>query len=240
MINMDDIWFRKLGFFNNPLSIKPAAFHNELFGYDGLVNDLFDKVKGGEIVLVEGDLGTGKTTILKKIIKEFGGQKKLVYYSCNRKEYDLEVDDLLKGVYGFWGRLFGMKGKDMIALLDEAQELDEEDFNNLVENYENQNFRSIIFVTHDLKKVKLNKQIKNLVENNILRLTKLDPETSVFMIRKRIGDLYVISDDMIKKIYKKSDNNPRKLLKNTEEVLKYIVDNGEEEVKDEHVKKVLG
>jgi type II secretory pathway predicted ATPase ExeA len=235
-----DIWFRKLGFFNNPLSIKPAAFHNELFGYDGIVNDLFEKVKNGEIILIEGDLGVGKTTILKKIIREFGGQRKLVYYSCNRKEYDLEIDDLLKGVYGFIGKLFGLRGNNMIALFDEAHELEEEDFDNLVENYENQNFKSIVLVTNDLKKVKLTPRMKELINKNIIKLTRLDAESSVSLIRKRIGGSSIISDDIIKKIYKKSENNPRKLLKNTEEVLRYVVDNGEEEVSEEHIKKVLG
>jgi len=235
-----DIWFKKLGFFNNPLSIKPAAFHNELFGYDSIVNDMFEKIRDGKIILVEGDLGAGKTTVLRRIIREFGGKGKLVYYSCNRKEYDLEIDDLLKGIYGFWGRLFGLRGKNMIALLDEVQELNEEDFDNLVENYENQNFKSIVFVTSDLKKVKLTSQIKELVNENIVKLTKLDSEDSVSLVRKRIGDLPIISDDMIKKIYKKSDNNPRRLLKNTEEILKYAVDNGEEEVNDNHLKMVLG
>jgi len=235
-----DIWFKKLGFFNNPLSIKPAAFHNELFGYDGAMNDLFEKVRAGNVMLIEGDLGAGKTTILKKIINEFSGQKKLVYYSCNRKEYDLEVDELLKGVYGFWGRLFGLKGKDMIALLDEAQELDEEDFDNLVENYENQNFKSMVLVTHDSKKVKLPQQMKDLLGQNIIKLGRLDAESSVSLVRKRIGDLSIISDDIIRKIYKKSDNNPRKLLKNTEEVLRHVVDSSEGEVTDTHLKIVLG
>ena len=235
-----DIWFKKLGFFNNPLSIKPAAFHNELFSYDSIIGDIFEKIKEGKVVLIEGGLGEGKTTILKKIIREFGGKGKLVYYSCNRKEYDLEIDDLLKGVYGFWGRLFGLKGQNMIALLDEAQELNEEDFDNLVENYENQNFKSIVFVTYDLKKIKLTPQMKELVNKNIIKLTKLDTESSVSLIRKRVGALSIISDDIIKKIYKKSDNNPRKLLKNTEEVLKYTVDNGEEEVTENYIKMVLG
>jgi len=235
-----DIWFRRLGFFNNPLSIKPAAFHNELFGYDGVMNDVFEKVRDGKVILIEGDLGTGKTTVLKRIIKEFGGEKKLVYYSCNRKEYDLEVDELLKGVYGFWGRLFRLKGKDMIALLDEAHELDSEDFENLLENYENQNFKSIVFVTNDAKKIKFTPQIKGLVNENIVKLANLDTEASVSLVRKRVGDLTVISDDIIKKIYKKSGNNPRKLLKNTEEILKYVVDNNEEEVTEKHLKQVIG
>jgi len=235
-----DPWFRQLGFFNNPLSIKPAAFHSELFGYDGIISETFEKIRDGEVLFIEGEYGFGKTSLLKKIIRAFGGRKKLIYYSCNRKEYDLDIDELLKGVYGFWGRLFGRRGKNMVMLLDEAQELDEDDFDNLIENYENGNLKSVVLVSSDANKVRFTPNFKKLIDKNIIKLKKVDNNAAVDLVRKRIGYISVIPDEMITKIYKKSDYNPRKFLRNTEEVLKYVVDNSEDAVTDEHVKKVLG
>ena len=34
-------WFHELGFYSNPFSIKPAAFHNELMGYEGQIAHLY-------------------------------------------------------------------------------------------------------------------------------------------------------------------------------------------------------
>ena len=41
-------------------------------------------------------------------------------------------------------------------------------------------------------------------------------------------------------IFKKSGKNPRKLLKNCEDVCRHTISQGYKQVKDDHVKKVLG
>ena len=79
-------WFHELGFFDNPFSIKPAAFDNELMGYSQVIKEINDKVAGSYIVFISGEYGTGKTTVLKKIINEFKGKKQVIYYNYNQSE----------------------------------------------------------------------------------------------------------------------------------------------------------
>ena len=67
---MNDLWYRHLGFKQNPLSIKPAALHDEVIAYD--LEDIYDKVEFGEVIFIEGPYGMGKSTILKNIVNEFG------------------------------------------------------------------------------------------------------------------------------------------------------------------------
>jgi len=126
-----EIWYKELGFYNNPFSIKPAMYTDELYGYN--LGMILDKISRGEVLFLEGAYGKGKTTILKRIIREFGGGRNLVYYSCNRTEKNIDFDELLKGKYGLLGNLFNMKGENMILLLDEAQHLNEEDSNTLIQ-----------------------------------------------------------------------------------------------------------
>src|SRR3989338_3583834 len=90
---MEKLWYNKLGFNNNPFSIKPAAFHNELFGLN--IQDTINKIETGNVIFIEGDYGTGKTTLLKGIVNKFGGKKKIIYYSCNRTEDTINVDKLM-------------------------------------------------------------------------------------------------------------------------------------------------
>src|SRR3989344_5634830 len=125
---MNTIWFRELGFHSNPFSIKPAAFHDQAIGFDKVVDEISYGILNKRIVLVEGDYGNGKSTILKKLLHDFGGKRQVVYYSCNRMDAQLNVKTLLNGRYGFFGELFDMKAKDMIFLLDEAQELHAKDY----------------------------------------------------------------------------------------------------------------
>ena len=121
---MEKLWYNKLGFNNNPFSIKTAAFHNELFGLN--MQDTINKIETGSIIFIEGDYGTGKTTLLKGIVNKFGGKKKIIYYSCNRTEDNINVDKLMTN-RTFFSKIFKTKPNDLILLLDEAQDLNETD-----------------------------------------------------------------------------------------------------------------
>lgn len=233
-------WYNQLGFYNNPFCIKPAVFHDEVYGSNGLVDEIFDKIRAGSVLFISGDYGQGKTTVLKKIISEFGGKKKVVYYSCNRSENGLDVGKLLKGGRGFFQKLVGKNPKNMVLLLDEVQDLNAEDCENLHKYFDNHDFKSIVLVGKDYKEVSFGNGLKNLIGKNIISLNKLSNEDAVALVRKRIGNLKILSDEIIKQLYKKSDSNPRRLLKNCEEVCKYAIDNFEDEVNEEVVKKVLG
>lgn len=233
---MVELWFREVGFFNNPFSIKPLAFHSEVYGYD--IQEILTKIKGGEVLFIEGDYGKGKTTVLKKIIREFGGKKELIYYSCNRSESNINLDELLTGK-GFFTKLFKIKSNNNILLLDEAQDLTEEDSKGLCDYYR-KHFKSIVLVSLDYKKVKFSNGLRELIKDNIIKLKELSDDDSVRLIRKRIGNSQILSDEIIKKIFSKSDKNPRKFLRNCEEVCRYAVEEGDEIVNEAHIAKVLG
>lgn len=231
-----EIWYKELGFYNNPFSIKPLAFHEEIIGYD--VDVVFNKIQNGEVIFLEGDYGKGKTAILKKIIRKFGGHKNLIYYSCNRTESSIDCDKLIKDRHGFLGSIFS-DDNNLILLLDEAQDLSTEDSEKLIEYY-GKNFKSIVFVGSDFEKVSFSSSLAKLIGQNIIRLGDLTEEDAINIIRKRIGQANFISDDSIKAMFKKSGKNPRKLLKNCEDVCHYTISQGYSKVSDEHVKKVLG
>ena len=233
------IWYNQLGFYNNPFSIKPAAFHDEILGHNGIVDEVLDKVRSGNILFLEGDYGSGKTTILKNIINEFGGKKKVVYYSCNRSENGLDVQRLIKGGKRFFEKIFNLNPTNMVLLLDEVQDLSKEDCESLHSSFDNKSFKSIILVSKDSKDVRFGNGLKRLIGKNIIRMKKFNSDEAVEFIRKRIGNLKILSDDSIKLLNKKADGNPRILLKDCEEVCKYALENFEDEVNEEIVKKVL-
>ena len=231
-----EVWYKELGFNNNPFSIKPAAYHYELYGYN--IDEMINKVKQGKIFFIEGEYGRGKTAILKRIIKEFGGQKKLIYYSCNRTEDNLDIKRLVNERPGFFSRLFGRVPNDMILLLDEVQDLPSEDSDQLLESY-NKYFKSIVLVSSEYNKIKFSNGLKELIGDNVIKLNEISDEDSIRIIRKRIGDR-LLTDEQIKNIAKKSESNPRRLLINCEKVCRYSVNLGYDNVKDDHIKKLLG
>lgn len=225
-------WYKEIGFHSNPFSIKPLAFHEEIFGYD--TQNIINKINDGQVILIEGAYGKGKTTILKKIIRAFGGQRKLIYYSCNRTEDTIDFDNVMKSRWGALGKVFGTKGSDLIILLDEAQDMKTADAQ-VLKDYYKKHFKSIVLVTHDAHKVTGLNGIVDLIGDNVIKLEELDADDAIRIVRKRIGSIKLLSDDMIKKIFDVSHKNPRQLLKNCEDVCRYAINNGYEEVKEQHL-----
>lgn len=225
-------WYKEIGYAANPFSIKPLAYNEEIYGYD--TDSIFTKIDDGQVVLIHGQYGKGKTAILKKIIRRFGGSRKLIYYSCNRTEDTIDFDRLIEGRFGLFGKALGIKSSDLIILLDEAQDMKPADTQVLKEYYKKY-FKSIVLVTHDAKLVTEMNGITDLLGENVIALTPLTSDDAIKIVRKRIGNIQLLSDDMIRKIFEKSDANPRHLLKNCEDVCRHAINNGYSEVKEEHL-----
>ena len=235
---MNSVWFRELGFFNNPFSIKPAIYSDQIVGYEEIDDEIAFNVLNKKMFFLEGEYGEGKSTILKRLINDFGGKKQVIYYSCNRMEARLNVKKLLNGRYGFWGKLFDMKPKDMILLLDEAQELGAKDYSKLYSYYQEGYLKSIVFVGKEFKKDEIDDNLKKVAKD--VKLRKLTEAEVVTLVRRRVGSLPLLTDDVIKTVYNNSDKNVRKMLKNCESLCKHAVNFGETKISDDMIKEVLG
>lgn len=232
-----ETWYNKVGFYNNPFSIKPAAFHDDLLGYDNLIKDVNSKIRIGTIVFISGEYGAGKTTVLKRIINRFKGKKRVIYYSCNEQEKNIPLDSLLYNK-NFFTRIFRIKPKNMILLLDEVQDMNKKDAHKIVEYYKEGYFKSVLLVSTKQSDVKLTSELKELIDDNIFKLGKLTKKSAVELIRKRIGNVQFLTDEMIEKIHS-INPNPRAFLKNCEDVCRYAIENDETEIKTKHIKEAL-
>jgi len=219
-----NLWWRKLGFYTNPFTIKPAVFDNKVFGQDKILEELSYKIPAGTMSFVEGPLGTGKTTIMKHIISKFRGQGKVIFFSCNRIDSELNMEELLRGKYGFWGRMFGMMPKEMIVLLDEAQQLSPANTER-IKYYDNAN---------------LHQSIKERIgHDGLFKIKELTEDEAIALVRNRIGNSKIISDDVIRELWKISGKIPRRLLQRLDTVFKYSVENSEAEIKVSDLTKIF-
>ncbi len=234
---MNTIWFRDLGFHSNPFSIKPAAFHDQVVGYDKVVDDVSFGILNNKVILLEGDYGSGKSSILRRVLNDFGGKKQVIYYSCSRMDARLDVKSLLNGRYGVIGKWFDMKPKDMILLLDEAQILSSKDFEALYSYYQEGYLKSIVLVGKAIKKGEMTNGLKNQMQEVLLN--ELNEENALNVVKKRTGDLSLLPDPIVRKLYNISDGNVRLLLKNCEEVCKRAVETGRKKVTEEFLRQVF-
>jgi len=229
-------WYSSLGFYSNPFSIKPAAFHDELFGYEDMLNKINSKISNGSVVFLTGQYGSGKTTILKRIINRFRKKIIIIYYSCNQSE-SIDFDRLLYS-RTFLRRLFHIRQKKNVLLLDEVQDMNKKDSDRLCEYYSQGFFKSMILSSMKANQVRFTDCLKELTRDNIFKIGKLNKKQAVDLIRKRIGNIEFLKDGIIEKIYS-LNSNPRAFLKNCEELCRYASETGAKEVTDKHIKDVL-
>jgi hypothetical protein len=231
-------WYKELGFSSNPFSIKPGVFSTDIVGYD--LSEVLKKIGDSQVLFLEGEYGFGKTSILKHIIRQFGGKRKLAYYNCNRADDTIGVEGIIKGADGFFGRLMGMLPEEIILLLDETEKLSEADQKDLLKFYKDGNLKSIVFFGPSFDKISFSVELRKLMVNNVIKLTELTAEEAVQLVRERVGSLKILDDDIIRLVFKHSQNNPRIMLENLEDLVKSAVDNNEEKITVELMNEVLG
>jgi len=236
-MKVKEIWYKQLGFHNNPFSIKPAAFYDELLGYDHVVKKVNHSIEINKLIYVEGEYGNGKSSLLRRILHRFGGKGKIIYFSCNRIEKSLNINKLLNGRYGAIGKILNLKPKNMILLLDEAQWLPKEDYSRVLRYFRGGYFRAIVFVGKEYDESVFVDGFKSSLVH--IKLGEISEDNAVNIIRKRVGNLPLLSDDIIKMIFNKAELNVRKLLKYSEMACKVAIDREEDLVTPEMISEIF-
>ncbi|MCF7862300.1 AAA family ATPase [Candidatus Woesearchaeota archaeon] len=227
-------WFEELGYEENPFSIKPKKTFEEFFGHKEMIDNLLDKVEEGAFIIVRGKYGTGKTSVLKAIIDEYMGERKVAYVSCYETEKKIDIDEILRKAGNFFSRLFGLKSKNVIFLVDEAHNLMTKNLEELPEYYEDGYLRSVILVT-SRPEHKFPKSVNEVTGDNEVKFVMFNEDDAVELIRNRMeeGD-EILPEDMIKLIYKKS-NTPREFLMNCEDACRKAVERGSDVVEKKDI-----
>ncbi|HLP79138.1 MAG TPA: ATP-binding protein, partial [Acidobacteriota bacterium] len=182
---------------------------------------------------------SGKTTLLRTIIKHFGGKRRVIYYAANRLVGPLDIEQLLFKRFGFITQMLKIKSKNMILLLDEADHLTSEDISELKNAYKRGYFKSIVFCAPKFESLKLPAAVKQLVKNSTFALDAPLTDAQVLeIVRRRLTDENLLTDDIILRIYKK-DQRMRSFLKNCEVFMRHMSEQKRKTAKVSDVDKIL-
>lgn len=214
-------WFEELDFYENPFSTDPVKSAKKLVGADALLNELFYRVEAGSIMFIEGEDGLGKTSLLKQVIRRFKGKKKVIYFDCSEIDTKADIEALMQGRYGFFGKLLKIAPKGMIVLLDSAS-LSPGNIEKVKFYFDEGYIKSLVLTGRSYAAAKLPRSVRERIGSRVIRLSPLSDEQAVAVVRSRIGDT-LFTDEMIKKIYKQSGKNTKLLLGNCEKVAKKVV-----------------
>lgn len=233
MKRMSKMWYEEYDFISNPFTIKPQDSSEDFFGQKTLIKKVINHVKKGEVCVVRGKYGTGKTTILKGIIDMYKGKRKVAYYNAYTSERSIDYEDILVQGGSKMSTFFGLKSKGMILLLDEAHNLMKGDFERLANYYLDGYFKSVILVTSKVD-FTFPSIVKDLVSDRDYELEKMGEEDAFKMVESRLEGVELLDKKTVKDILKKSDS-PRDFLMRCEDACRSAVERGSEKVEEKDI-----
>lgn len=234
-------WYEELDFDENPFSTNPKKFAAQLSGMETILEDVFYRVAAGSMLFIEGKKGSGKSSILWNVIKKYRGRGKIIYVDCSQLEKELNIEKLLVNKHGFIrGRIMKRKPKNMILLLDNIDELSPRNSERVKYFFDQGYIHSVVFAGENYKKIKFSKSLKERIGGRIINTPVLEPYQAVSLVRNRIGDSDMISDEFIEDVFKSSGKDPFKFLQNLDSIFSFAVENNEEKITKQTIKKVIG
>ena len=197
-----------------------------LIGRDEEKSEVVYRIDSGNMLLIEGKKGVGKTALLKYAIDKFKGFGRVVYIDVGSFGKRLDITSLLQG-----------RPNGMILLIDNIEYLSESNNKKIKYFYDQDRIKSVVFTTADLKTVAFTDAIRSRIGRNIIKLKALSKEDALRVARDRL-DLHVsISDKVLDELYKVS-GNLKEFLFNCDSLYEYLEKENKHEAEISDVKKV--
>lgn len=165
-----------------------------LIGREEEIKEILYRIASGNMLLIEGEEGIGKTALLKHAIENFGGKGKVIYLDVGTFGKRFDVSKLLN------------KKKDMILLIDNIQYLSEQNNKKIKYFYDQDYIKSVVFTTTNYSLVNFTDAIKSRIGRNIIKLKKINKNDSLEIIKGRLEEEISLSKEVLDKLYKDSAN----------------------------------
>lgn len=196
------MWYKKYSWTKNPFLIK---FSRDLVGLEKQKKLLMDYVNSGDICIITGDSGVGKTSLMRWLE---GTLKKYKTFYINAEGIN-EYFSLQRYVK----KPFFRKA---ILLVDEAQYCDETFRKEMKLIYDDNIVHSVVIAQTETSLHDYVESFKNRVGKRTIAMRGMDHEMALDLINLRTNNKHPFDEATIRLIVKEAKNNPRRILEHCE------------------------
>ncbi len=215
------MWWKKYGFSKNPLDIRP---NEDLVGVDDIIKKVKDSVINGEIFLLYGPIGSGKTSLAFKIKIDLSDRYNIIYIN-GEYERDKDLEEIIeKNKYNRF-LLFKFENKlPIVLILDEYYNFPEDVSKKLKYLYDNR-------IVHSIMLIQPSPQIMNATLSFLNRLyrkieMKFPPEDEILkLINKKLKGRVNLDERILRNLIRKNNNNVRQIFIELNNLLEEGIDN---------------
>ncbi len=215
------MWWKKYGFSKNPLDIRP---NEDLVGVDDIIKKVKDSIINGEIFLLYGPIGSGKTSLAFKIKRDLSDRYNIIYIN-GEYERDKDLEEIIeKNKYNKF-LFFKFENKlPIVLILDEYYNFPEDVSKKLKYLYDNR-------IVHSIMLIQPSPQIMNATLSFLNRLyrkieMKFPPEDEILkLINKKLKGRVNLDERILRNLIRKNNNNVRQIFIELSNLLEEGIDN---------------
>ncbi len=215
------MWWKKYGFSKNPLDIRP---NEDLVGVDDIIKKVKDSIINGEIFLLYGPIGSGKTSLAFKIKRDLSDRYNVIYMN-GEYERDKDLEEIIeKNKYNKF-LFFKFENKlPIVLILDEYYNFPDDVSKKLKYLYDNR-------IVHSIMLIQPSPQIMNATLSFLNRLyrkieMKFPPEDEILkLINKKLKGRINLDERILRNLIRKNNNNVRQIFIELSNLLEGGIDN---------------
>lgn len=222
------MWWKKYGFSKNPLDIRP---NEDLVGVDDIIKKVKDSIINGEIFLLYGPIGSGKTSLAFKIKRDLSDRYNVIYIN-GEYERDKDLEEIIeKNKYNKF-LFFKFENKlPIVLILDEYYNFPEDVSKKLKYLYDNR-------IVYSIMLIQPSPQIMNATLSFLNRLyrkieMKFPPEDEILkLINKKLKGKVNLDERILRNLIRKNNNNVRQIFIELSNLLEGGIDNINKELEE--------
>ncbi|MFT4311942.1 MAG: AAA family ATPase [Candidatus Woesearchaeota archaeon] len=229
------MWYKRFGYQQNPFELDPFKTEYTVVNHNEIIDNVLYLVESGNIIVIEGGSGSGKTTFLRRIVDNFRGEGKVIYIDGNIIGKEPDIERILDRRGKRLLNIFDDKPKGLIILLDNVEALSKKNCEKIKYYFDQNHIKSVVFTTQNYQQLDISKSLKDRIVHNIISVPKLNKYEALRIIRERFSDHFFLSDEVIIRLFNQSKHNIKKTLQMCNDLCSFVVQEGRGEALPKYI-----